>query len=118
MGLKKFRDIERPSHRTYYLEDGKKKLVFRRGGKEDSCLIYPPYDVYRVVWDMKNGCHSDRPIVVTTNTREDGSINYSAQCACDGPWCTTGCNTPEKALDHYRRMTQGEILYLPEGYIL
>ena len=53
---------------------------------------------------MENGCCSDRPVVVTGNKLEDGSVNYSAQCAC-GLWCTTGCSTPEAAISEYKRMT-------------
>lgn len=68
------------------------------------------YQVRRVIW-MKNGCCRDLPVLLTANwIKEDSRWNYSCQCACDG-WCTTGCKTPEEAIDHYRRMSDGENLY-------
>ena len=68
------------------------------------------YQVKRVIW-MKNGCCPDLPVLLTANwIKEDSRWNYSCQCACDG-WCTTGCKTPEEAIDHYRMMSDGENLY-------
>lgn len=57
-----------------------------------------------------NGCCEGRRVIITRNERLDGSMNYSAQCACGG-WCTTGCDTPEEALRHYIRMSAGENIY-------
>ena len=72
--------------------------------------VRSPYQVKQVIW-MKNGCCKDLPVLLTANwIKEDSRWNYSCQCACDG-WCTTGCKTPEDAIDHYKRMSNGEHLY-------
>ena len=70
-----------------------------------------PYHAEKIIY-MKNGCCADLPVILTTNKRDDGSLNYSCQCACNG-WCTTGCDTEAEALCHYERMTDGEDLYTP-----
>ena len=54
---------------------------------------------------MKNGCCSDLPVMLTTNIGDDGSINYSCQCACNG-WHTTGHKSKEEALADYEQMTE------------
>lgn len=59
---------------------------------------------------IENGCCRNRPVLITTNKRPDGSTSYSCQCACGG-WCTTGCDTASEALQHYERMSRGENLY-------
>ena len=64
---------------------------------------------------IDNGCCKDQPVIITANKRSDGSINYSAQCAC-GMWCTTGVNTASEALQRYERMTAGENLYQGKLY--
>lgn len=69
-----------------------------------------PYQVKKVLW-IKNGCCHDLPVLLTSNQLPDRKINYSCQCACGG-WCTTGRRTPNHAINDYRRMTAGEILYL------
>ena len=83
------------------------KLIQEYGSRVS---VRSEYQVKRVIW-MKNGCCPDLPVLLTANwIKEDSRWNYSCQCACDG-WCTTGCKTPEEAIDHYRRMSDGENLY-------
>lgn len=83
------------------------KLIQEYGSR---ISVRSKYQVKRVIW-MKNGCCPDLPVLLTANwIKEDSRWNYSCQCACDG-WCTTGCKTPEEAIDHYRRMSDGENLY-------
>lgn len=76
---------------------------------DPDAVVYPPHVPIGYAY-AENGCCSGRLVVITQNERPDGTMNYSAQCACDG-WCTTGCDTPEKALEHYERMSAGENLY-------
>ena len=72
-------------------------------------LVPERYRVEKVI-DMYNGCCQDLPVLLTSNLRDDGSVNWSCQCAC-GCWCTTGCRSAEEAIRHYKRMSDGETLY-------
>lgn len=65
------------------------------------------FDVVGVAM-IKNGCCEDEPVLIT---QTKGTDVYSCQCAC-GLWCTTGVPTWDGALDHYRRMSEGETLYI------
>lgn len=68
----------------------------------DRVRVRPPFHVERVVW-MHNGCCRDLPVLLTSNILQDGKINYSAQCGCDG-WATTGFSDPKGAIYKYRTM--------------
>ena len=69
-----------------------------------SVSVRAPYRIVGAV-HMKNGCCSDKPVLITVNTLPSGELNYSCQCACDG-WCTTGRSTASKALEDYERMSR------------
>lgn len=72
----------------------------------DSDNISPAYTPVGIVF-VKNGCCSDKPILITKNMFH-GKANYSCQCAC-GTWCTTGHPTPTGALKDYQTMSNGGI---------
>ena len=72
----------------------------------DRIWIPEVYHVEKILF-MKNGCCEDLPVILTTNKRTDGTINYSCQCACNC-WCTNGHDTPAEAVCEYERMTAEE----------
>ena len=75
--------------------------------KEAKIYMDPHYEIWGVVSPNKmlNGCCSDKPMVITTNSRVDGTTNYSCQCSCGG-WCTNGHTTPGGALNEYLVMSR------------
>lgn len=79
----------------------------------DSDKVSPNYSVMGLVY-MKNGCCSDKPVLITKNNIRGGT-NYSCQCAC-GIWCTTGHPTVAGAVKDYQTMSNGNIP-LADNYV-
>ena len=105
--MKKIKCVADIDSRVPTIEERLEELKRKHG---DRIHVKKPYKVTKVI-SMKNGCCEDLPVFLTANyIKNENRWNYSCQCACDG-WCTTGCNTPEEAIDHYRRMSKGENLY-------
>ena len=75
----------------------------------DRVMVPDRFHVEKVL-EMANGCCEDLPVLLTSNLRDAGSVNWSCQCAC-GCWCTTGTRTAEEAIRHYQRMTEGNEIY-------
>lgn len=71
------------------------------------------YIPHSIIW-MRNGCCRKEPVLITTNEKPGGGVNFSGQCACGG-WCTNGHDTPEACVMEYQRMTAHKDRY-PELY--
>ena len=83
--------------------DSMKEIIAGLQAKNGTKIrVRKPFKVKEIVF-MPNGCCPDLPVFLTTNKRPDGKTNYSCQCACNG-WCTTGCETAEKAIEKYWEM--------------